>query len=96
MGMPLKRYPATVTLLILLGLLLLYRMALYDYPDQQHRRNPLDLVWDVCGFSYHFVMLGLDIGQGASATDYHARAALRYKPGDTYISRFVPGGGVKK
>ena len=95
MATPLRRFPATVTLLVLLGVLLFYRVTFYDYPDHRDQRNPLDLVWDVCGFSYHFVMLGVDIGQGDSTNDYHARAALRYKPGDGYISRFVRGGGVR-
>jgi hypothetical protein len=98
MGMPFpfKKYPATISLLMFLGLLLFYRVALYEYPDMQQRRNPVDFVWDVCGFSYHFVLLGWDIGQGSSTRDYHARAALRYKPGDAYISRFVSVGKAKQ
>jgi hypothetical protein len=96
MRLPVKKYPATAALLIFLSVLVLYRVTLYRYPDQLHPRNSLDLVVDVCGFSYHFVMLGWDIGQGASAPDYHARKALQYKPGDTYISRFVPDRGAKQ
>jgi hypothetical protein len=93
---PVKKYPATIALVIFLSVFMLYRVTFYSYPDQRHLRNPLDLVLDVFGFSYHFVMLGLDIGQGASAPNYHAREALRYKPGDTYILRFVPDGGAKQ
>jgi hypothetical protein len=90
-----RAYPATVSLIILLGILLLHRIAFYAYPDQRPRRNPLDFAWDVCGYSYHFLMLGLDIGQGLPGGDDHARKALRYKPGDAYIKRFISAGGGK-
>jgi hypothetical protein len=96
MVLPMRKYPAAVSLLILLGTLLLYRVTFYAYPDQRPQRNPLDFAWDVCGYSYHFMMLAVDIGQGDPTLDYHARQALRYKPGDTYISRFIPAGGAKQ
>src|SRR5438445_6610376 len=89
----LRRYKGTVALAVFLATLIFYRAVLYRFPAERNSRNPLDYAIDVAGFSYHFVLLAFDSSHSGLTSDYHARQALRYKPGDPYMGQFVPAGG---
>jgi len=85
----LRQYKITSVLLGLICLALSYWVLLYNYPSPGIKRNPVDLVIDSLGYSCHLLLFSFDNRQGTVVSDHHVRWALRYKPGDPYLSPYL-------